>query len=101
MCVGGGGGGGGGKEGVRWNLKLAKIMVICLFVWLPWQQKAPHRLKMGKWLNYIFSITGEVMLSIFGSYDHLMFVYTVFVFYDQWPFCLVAMATLNLKQRNF
>ena len=23
------------------QFKTAKIMVICLFVWLPWQQKAP------------------------------------------------------------
>ena len=35
-----------------------------------------------------------------GSYDHLMIVYPVYVFYDQWPFCLVAMATLNLKKKD-
>ena len=41
------------------------------------------------------------MCTIFGSYDHWMIVYLVYVFYDQWPFCLVALATLNLKKRNF
>ena len=30
-----------------------------------------------------------------------MIVYSVYVFDDQWPFCLVAMATLNLKKKNF
>ena len=30
--------------------------------------------------------------TIFDSYDHLMIVYPLYVFYDQWPFCLVAMA---------
>ena len=39
------------------------------------------------------------MCAIFGSYDHWMIVYPVHVFYDQWPFCLVAMATLNLKKK--
>ena len=41
------------------------------------------------------------MWTMFGIYDHLMIVYPVYVFYDQWPFCLVAMATLNFKKRNF
>ena len=30
-----------------------------------------------------------------------MIVYPVYVFYDQWPFYLVAMATLNFKKKNF
>ena len=40
----------------------------------------------------------EVMWTIFGSYDHLMIVYLVYVFYDQWqwPFCLVAIKNFNL-----
>ena len=29
-----------------------------------------------------------------------MIFYPVYVFYDQWPFCLVAMATLNLKKKK-
>ena len=40
MCVWrgvGGGGVGGGRE----RVKTAKIMRICLLVWLPWQQKTP------------------------------------------------------------
>ena len=36
-----------------------------------------------------------------GSYDHLMIVYPIYVLYDQWPFCLVAMATLTFEKRNF
>ena len=36
MCVWGGGGGGGG-ESVVGSIKIAKIMVICLLVWLPMQ----------------------------------------------------------------
>ena len=56
---------------------------------------------MGKGLNCIFSITSEVMLTIFGTYDHLMIVYSVYVFDDQWPFCLVVMATLNFKKEFF
>ena len=36
------------------QFKIAKIMVICPLVWLPWQQKAPIDLYMGKWLNCIF-----------------------------------------------
>ena len=38
------------------------------------------------------------MWAIFGIYDHLMIVYSDYVFYDQWPFCLVAMAILNFKK---
>ena len=34
-------------------------------------------------------------------YDHLMIVYPACVFSDQWPFCLVAMATLNFKKGIF
>ena len=45
------------------------------------------------------AITSEVVWTIFGSYDQLMIVYTVYVFYDQWQLCLVAMATLNLKKK--
>ena len=56
---------------------------------------------MGKWLNSSFSINSEVKGTIFGTYDHLMIVYSVYMFDDQWPFCFVAMATLNLKKRNF
>ena len=63
--------------------------------------ESSHRLKMGKWLNCIFSITSEVMCTIFGSYDNRMIVYPVYVFYDQWPFCLVAMTTLNFKKGIF
>ena len=63
--------------------------------------ESSHRLIMGKGLNCIISIAREVMQTIFGTYDHLMIVYSVCVFDDQWPFCLVAMATLNFKKRNF
>ena len=56
---------------------------------------------MGKWLNCIFSLTTEVMWTIFGSYDHLMIVYPVYVFDDQWPFCLVSMATFNFEKGLF
>ena len=63
--------------------------------------ESSHRLIMGKGLNCVFSITSEVMCTIFGIYDHLMIVHSVFVFYDQRPFCLVAMATLNLKKKRF
>ena len=42
--------------------------------------ESPHRLIVGKWLNCIFSITSEVMWTIFDSYDHLMIVYPVYVF---------------------
>ena len=62
--------------------------------------ESSHRLIMGKGLNCIFSITSEVMLTVFGIYDHLMIVYPVYVFYDQWPFRLVAMATLDLKKKK-
>ena len=41
------------------------------------------------------------MWTMFGIYDHLMIVYSVYVFYDQWPFYLVAMATLNFKKGIF
>ena len=56
---------------------------------------------MGKWLNCIFSITSEVMSTIFGIYDHLMIVYPVYMFDDQWLFCLVAMATLKFFKKSF
>ena len=59
-----------------------------------------HRPLMEKWLNCIFFITCEVMGTIFGSYDHLMIVYPVCAFHDQWPFCLVSMATLNLRKKK-
>ena len=61
-----------------------------------------HRLIMGKWLNCFFSLTSKVMLATFGRYDHLMIVCPIYVFYDQWPFCLVAIAmkTLNLKKKK-
>ena len=62
--------------------------------------ESSHRLIMGKWFNYIFSIITEVMWSILGSYVHKMIVYPVYVFDDQWPFYLVAMATLNLKKKK-
>ena len=42
-----------------------------------------------------------MVVIIFGNYDHLMIVYLVYVFYDQRPFYLVAMATLNLKKKYF
>ena len=51
-----------------------------------------HWLIMRKWLNCIFSITSEVMWTIFGSYDHWMIVHPVYVFYNQRPFCMVARA---------
>ena len=39
---------------------------------------------------------------MFGSYDHWMSVCPIYIFYDQWLFCLVAMAILDLKKkRNF
>ena len=62
--------------------------------------ESSHRLIRGKWLNCIYSITSEALVTIFGNYDHLMIVYPVYVFYDQWPFCLVAMATLNSKKKK-
>ena len=74
-------------------------MVICLLVWLPWQQKTPIDI-MEKWLNCIFFISNEVMGTIFGSYDYLMIVYPVCAFHDQWSFCLVSMATLNLRKKK-
>ena len=60
-----------------------------------------HRPIMGKGLKCIFFITSEMMWTIFGTYDHLMIVYPVCMFYDQWLFCLVAMATLNFKSGIF
>ena len=60
-----------------------------------------HSLIMGTWLNCIFTITIEVMWTIFGSYDHLMIVYPVFVFDYQQPFCLVAMATFSFEKGFF
>ena len=51
-------------------------------------------------LNCIFSINSEAMCTKFGCYDNLMIVYQVNVFYDQGPFCLVAMETLNLKKKT-
>ena len=59
--------------------------------------ESSHRLIMGKGLNCSFSITSEV---IFGIYDQLMIVHSVYVFYDQQPFCLVAMATFNFKKKR-
>ena len=56
---------------------------------------------MEKLLNCNFSITSEAMSTIFGSCDHWMIACPVFVFYDQWPFCLVAMATLNFTKGFF
>ena len=29
-----------------------------------------------------------------------MIIYPVYVFHDQWPFCLVFMAILNLKKKK-
>ena len=46
-------------------------------------------------------MTTEVMWTIFGSYDHLMIIYPVYVFYDQQPFYLVAMATYNSEKGIF
>ena len=43
------------------QLKVAKIMVICLLGLLPWQLKTLIGLTMGKWLNCIFSMTSEMM----------------------------------------
>ena len=63
--------------------------------------ESSHRLIMEKGLKCIFFISSEVMCTIFGSYDYLMIVYRVYVFHDQWPFCLVAIATLNLKKEFF
>ena len=63
--------------------------------------ESSHRLIMGKWLNCIFSITSEVIKTIFGSYNQWMIVYPVYVFYDQWAFCWGAMATLNFKKGIF
>ena len=33
---------------------------------------------------------------MFGSYDHWMSVCPIYIFYDQWLFCLVAVAILDL-----
>ena len=63
--------------------------------------ESSHRLIMEKWLNCTFSITSEVNWAIFGSYDHLMIVYSVCMFYDWWPFCLVATATFNFEKGLF
>ena len=41
------------------------------------------------------------MWTIFSIYDHKIIVYPVYVFYDQQPFCLVAMATVILKKKEF
>ena len=49
--------------------------------------ESSHRLIMRKWLHCIFSITSEVIWTIFGSYDHLMIIYPVYAFFGQWPFC--------------
>ena len=57
--------------------------------------ESSHRLIVGKWFNCIFSITIEVMRTMFGCYDHLIIVYQVYVLNDQWQFCLVAMAKLK------
>ena len=46
-------------------------------------------------------VTSKVMYTIFGRYDHWLIVYPVHLFYDHWPFCLVAMATLNFKKGFF
>ena len=55
------------------------------------------------WNTGIFfsGLTSEVMWAIFGRYDHLMIVYSVYMFYDWWPFCLVAMATFNFEKGLF
>ena len=84
----------------RWSSMTLYLVQIWHLVWLPWQQKTPIVI-MGKWLNCIFSITSEVIWTIFGICDHLMIVYPVYVFYDQRPFCLAAMATLNFKKEFF
>ena len=44
-----------------------------------------------------FSRTREVMWTIFDIYDYLMTVYSINSFYDQWPFCYVAIATFKEK----
>ena len=41
------------------------------------------------------------MWTIFRIYDQLMIVYPIYMFDDQWPFGLVAKATLIFKKRNF
>ena len=46
-------------------------------------------------------IPNGASLLIFGSYDHLMIVYPVYVFYDQQPFCLVTMRHSILEKRIF
>ena len=82
------------------QFKIAKSLAVYLLVWLPWQQKAPIDI-MGKWLNCMFSITSEVFVAIFGSYDHMMIVYSVFMFYDRWPLCLVATAIFSFEKGLF
>ena len=47
--------------------------------------------------NPIFSL----FPTLFGSYDHLMIVYPVYVFYGQRPFCLVTMETFNFEKTIF
>ena len=37
-----------------------------------------------------------------ASYDNLMIVYLVYVFYDKWPFCsVIRNANINLKSRKY
>ena len=56
---------------------------------------------MGKWLNCIFSITSEVMWTIFGSYDHWMIVYPFF--YVLWLVAILfgCHGNFKLKKNNF
>ena len=63
--------------------------------------ESSYRFTMGKWLNCTFSITGEVIGAILGSYDHLMIVYPIYMFYDRWSCCLVATATFNFEKGIF
>ena len=62
------------------QFKIAKTLVIPLLVWLPWQQKVLIDLQWEKGLNFIFSITSEMMWTKFDSYDHLMTVCRVMCF---------------------
>ena len=57
--------------------------------------ESSHKLIVKKWLNCIFSIISEVMWIIFGSNDHMMIVYSLYVFYDQFFFLFGCQSNIN------
>ena len=58
-----------------------------------------HRLIIEKRLNFIFAITSEVMLTIFGNYDHLMIVYLFMCFMTSGHF--IWLPWLKAKKKYF